>query len=111
MKRTTSAVHDVDGSSTGTRVARKWELLELPRFGGVKCKRSRQSVSISPNRSFRCLVWTLPAKPCVPVLALRQIHFADQHIAPAADCEVAREQYRMAWGGYGCRGTEVEHVV
>jgi len=41
----------------------------------------------------------------------KAIHFADQQIAPAADCEVAREQYRMAWGGYGCRGTGVDHVV
>jgi hypothetical protein len=31
-----SAFDAVDGSSTGTRVPRKWVLLKHPRFGGAK---------------------------------------------------------------------------
>jgi hypothetical protein len=30
-----SVIDAVDGSSTGTRVPRKWVLLKLPRFGGA----------------------------------------------------------------------------
>src|SRR5215469_15246349 len=55
-----SASDAVDGSSKGTRVPRRWELLELPRFGGAKCKRSPQSVSTLPSRSFKCIALTVP---------------------------------------------------
>jgi hypothetical protein len=47
-----SAFDAVDGSSTGTRVPRMWELLRLPRFRGVSHANGYDGLDIA--KTFRC---------------------------------------------------------
>src|SRR6516165_2878162 len=58
-----SAIDAVDGSSTGTRVPRIWAPFEAPTVRkSYLCGRFRQSVSISPSRSFKRMALMRPAR-------------------------------------------------
>jgi hypothetical protein len=53
----------VDGSSTGTRVPKKWALLRLPRFGGASHANGFDNlVSTSPSRFSKFMVLMPQAK-------------------------------------------------